>query len=192
MSTEIENVFFKLGEAVKNNPFDFFKENDVTCFLYQHFIELFPTRVKVRVDPDVEKYNVFNNPSKMMCGRVHTEIKFPDSLESIDMAILEDRDYQIYAKSQNMVGGFMPPFMCGIEIKLAHGSKTGRFSKKAVPYDIEKLSKFSSKIKYSYAILVDFFENRSESQIDILRKTISENKNVRCFYASIDKYLMIK
>lgn len=189
---KIESIFKELGDAVQAHPFNFLKENDITCFLHQRFSVAFPERIRVKIDPDIEHLSTFDDPEKVKFSRVYTEIKFPNDGRSVDLALLENRSHEIYSKNQNMIGGINPPFLSAIEIKLANGSKTKQFGDKRVPSDIKKLSSLSSQINLPYVVLVDCFENRPENEIEKLQAAIDLSKNVKCVYASIDSFEILK
>jgi hypothetical protein len=188
---EIETSLRKLGEAFRQHPFDFYKENDITCFLYEELRQRFPDRVPVKLADGIEQFSAFQDTQRMLCSRVHTEVN------KIDIVILENREQIIRPKSQNMMGKIEPPFLAGIEVKMAYGKRSSRFSGipsgAGVVEDVEKLACLAQSFSYSYVVIVDFFEKRNlqaiRQKIELYNKGLF-NK-VRLFYAGLDKYELI-
>jgi len=179
---KIDAVIESLGLAFRANPFDFFKENDVTCFLYGELLRKFPERVALSLDGEIERFGGF--PAPLTTVRVHTEIKDESRKESLDLAILENGPAHIYAKSQKMMGGFRGPFHAAIEVKMAYGSRSNRFSGQGIPKDIERLGRKVPKIvRHAYAVAVDFFEGRDLSHIGELARF----KSVRLGYVDLER-----
>jgi hypothetical protein len=192
---QIEKSFITLGEAFQKHPFDFYKENDITCFLYNELKQGFPNRVPVKLENGIERFNAFDDSHRMFCERVHTEAfcTSSDGKENrTDIVVLEDRQQVIYPKSQSMMGKIEPPFLAGIEIKLAYGTRSSRFSGissgKGVTTDIVKLSFLSEVFSYSYVVIVDFFEKRNLSMIN---QQVKFFRKVGFFYAGLDRYELI-
>ncbi len=192
---KIESIFKELGDAVQAHPCDFLKEDDIVGFLYSRLLKIFPERVPLTAAPTLKPLDIFKKSEKMKTVRVHTQAKYREDEDgkSADIVILKgskDQKYDLYPKSDRTVGGVTPNFLSAIEVKLARTTKF--FGKNGTPADIKKLSLFSDEIKYPYAILVDFFENRSEKQIAKLQAAINLSKNVKCVYASIDSFRILK
>jgi len=179
---KIDATIESLGLAFRANPFDFFKENDVTCFLYGELLRQYPERVALSLDPDIERFGGF--PASLTTVRVHTEIKDEARKESLDLVVLEDGQARMYAKSQKMMGGFRGPFHAAIEVKMAYGSRSNRFSSQGIPNDIERLGgKVPKIVKHAYAVAVDFFEGRDISHISELARS----RNVRLGYVDLER-----
>ena len=192
---KIESIFKELGDAVQAYPCDFLKEDDIVGFLYSRLLKIFPERVPLTTAPTLKPLDIFKNLEKMKTVRVHTQAKYKEGKDrkSADIVILKgskDQKYELYPKSDRTVGGVTPNFLSAIEVKLARTTKF--FGINGTPEDIDKLSLFSDEIKYPYAILVDCFENRPENEIEKLQNAVNHSKNVRCVYASIDSFRIIK
>jgi hypothetical protein len=181
-----------LGNAFRKNPFDFFKETDVACFLYSELKLAFPSRVPVVMADGIEQFQAFQDPQRMTCGRVHTEVKGAKDDCRIDLVVLEERRQLVHPKSKRMVGKFGPPFHIGIELKLAYGSRSSRFS--GIPSggglsaDIVKLACLNDLFAHRYVVVVDFFEGRRLTE---LRQAVTMCKSVPVFYAGLDRSEMI-
>jgi len=127
----------------------------------------------------------------MTCGRVHTEIKGGGDDGPVDLVVLEDRRQIVHPKSNRMVGKFEPPFQIGIELKLAYGSRSSRFSGipsgRGLSADIVKLACLRDVFSHRYVVVVDFFEGRRLTEL----KQEVMAKGVPVFYAGLDRYEMI-
>ena len=188
MIPEIDQAISDLATAFQRNPFDFFRENDVTCFLHSHMTRSFPTRVPVTLLPGIERFGAL--PSNLFCSRVHTEVKLEErGTQSFDLALLHERPCHIYAKSQGAVGGFKPPFLSVIEVKLAYGSRSVRFSIQGTPSDIQKLWAMRSAFDHAYVVVVDFFEKRSLATI---RDAIRGCNGITVAYIGLDHSEVLK
>lgn len=181
-----------LGNAFRENPFDFFKENDVACFLYSELKRTFPNRVPVVMADGIEQFEAFQDPQRMTCGRVHTEVKGEKDDCRVDLVVLEDRPQVVHPKSKRMVGKFEPPFQIGIELKLAYGGRSSRFSGivsgGGLSADIIKLACLDDLFSHRYVVVVDFFEGR---RLTGLRQVVTMCKRVPIFYAGLDRSEMI-
>lgn len=182
MDPKIDAAVEALGIAFRASPFDFFKENDVTCFLYGVLLQKFPERVALELDREIERFGGF--PVPLTTVRVHTEIKDETRKESLDLVVLTDGTARMYAKTQKMMGGFRGPFHAGIEVKMAYGSRSNRFSSQGIPNDIERLGRKVPKIvEHAYAVAVDFFEGRDLDYISELARS----KGVRLGYVDLER-----
>lgn len=182
----VDQAIRSLWEAFKTNPFDYHKENDVTCFLYGELLKLHPQRVAVELDSGIDRFGAF--PARLMTVRVHTEGKGgKDSNQQTDIYLLEDRPNRIQSKTKNMIGRFEYPFLVGIEIKLSYG-KTNRTGRTHLQKDFEKLAgKRPHIIKHPYVLLVDFNEGqKSVSHMDYLDH-LSRQHFVSSAYVGLDQ-----
>ena len=109
--------------------------------------------------------------------------------QSFDLALLHERPCHIYAKSQGAVGGFKPPFLSVIEVKLAYGSRSVRFSIQGTPSDIQKLWAMRSAFDHAYVVVVDFFEKRSLATI---RDAIRGCNGITVAYIGLDHSEVLK
>jgi hypothetical protein len=185
---EIQDSFTTLGNAFQNHPFDFFRENDVTCFLYNELKLRFSNRVPVVLAQGIEPFKAFEDSNRMTCTRVHTELKIQGGTDCFDLVVLQDREQQIYPKSQKMAGGFKPPFLIGIEVKIGYGSRSSRLSGGKVLEDIAKLATCRDSFAHAYVVFVDFYEGRKLTK---LKEDLRILNRVGLFYAGLDRFEMI-
>lgn len=185
---EAEGPLTALGKAFQNNPFDFFRENDATCFLHNELNLVFPNRVPVAIGDGIERFKAFEDTERMKCQRVHTEVKIRGQKDSFDIVVLEDRKQEVYPKSQEMIGGFKPPFLIGIEVKIGYGRRSSQISSGKVLEDLVKLAVCGTAFAHTYVVFVDFFEGRNLIK---LKKAVKQLNRVGLFYAGLDRHEFI-
>ena len=191
MVPEVEQAFAELAKSLLANPFDFLRENDVTCFLHAYLASAFPQRVPITLRPGIEVPPSLCFRGKLFTSRIHTEVKLQvGGKESCDLVVFQDRPYEVYPKSQGAVGGFAPPFLAAIEVKLAYGSRSNRFqTSEGVPADIAKLWESRGAFDHAYVVVVDSFEGRT---LDTVKHALQGRNSVSAAYVGLDRFEVVR
>jgi hypothetical protein len=160
--------------------------------LYNQFKEAFPNRVPVKLADGIERFNLFQDSQGMTTLRVHTEVKVKNSNDKHDIVILEDREQTIYPKGGKKIGGFEPPFLVGLEVKVGHGNRSDRISNGMsggkVVEDIVKLTCCGDAFSHCFVVFVDLCEKRNLIR---LREVVKRQSKTALFYAGLDKFELI-